>query len=323
MSEQAICPIWGTPAEVVNGPGGASVRSLRAGGQYRISSTAQTTVANLTTDEKARLSTWIVDQHRFGDTNPFVKDEQVQWAKERRPLRFSEKVERFLLALAANNFRPGDKMAIGARMKGNDYSTILKAWLEMEDDELVGFAKLLADEGTLTPLSTVVFTLSARGFSRLEQMQIGSIESSQGFVAMWFGAEVDQAFTHGIEPALADAGYRAFRIDRKEHNNPIDDEIVAEIRRSRFLIADFTCPVFDVAGKAMPNPRGGVYYEAGFAQGLGIPVFWSCRADMIDHLHFDTRQMPHMTWTTPDELRQKVHNRVVAVLGAGPGSRER
>ena len=30
------------------------------------------------------------------------------------------------------------------------------------------------------------------------------------------------------------------RIDQKERLNKIDDEIIAEIRRSRFLVADFT-----------------------------------------------------------------------------------
>ena len=45
------------------------------------------------------------------------------------------------------------------------------------------------------------------------------------------------------------------RIDRHEHVNKIDDEIIAEIRRARFVVADFTHG--DTGG------RGSVYYEAG------------------------------------------------------------
>lgn len=46
-------------------------------------------------------------------------------------------------------------------------------------------------------------------------------------------------------------------IGSKEHSNKIDDEIIGEIRRSAFIVADFT------------GHRGGVYFEAGFAMGLG------------------------------------------------------
>ena len=57
---------------------------------------------------------------------------------------------------------------------------------------------------------------------------------------MWFDESMDQAFEVGIEPAIEEAGYKPLRIDRKEHVNKIDDEIIAELRRSRFVVADFT-----------------------------------------------------------------------------------
>jgi len=62
-----------------------------------------------------------------------------------------------------------------------------------------------------------------------------------------------------------------------EHINKIGDEIISQIRRSKFLIADFT------------GHRGGVYFEAGLAMGLGLLVFWTCRRDDLDKLHFDIR----------------------------------
>ena len=55
-----------------------------------------------------------------------------------------------------------------------------------------------------------------------------------------------------------------------------------------------------------PIARGGVYYEAGFAQGLGLPVIWTCRKDMIDYVHFDTRHCAHIDWEAPDELKDKL-----------------
>ena len=120
---------------------------------------------------------------------------------------------------------------------------------------------------------------------------------------MWFDVSVADAYTHGIEPALSNSGYRAMRIDRKEHNNKIDDEILAEIRRSRFVVADFTCGMVTGQGDTVAIPRGGVYYEAGFAQGLEPPVIWCVRADQIGEVDFDTRQFNHITWSTPRVAR--------------------
>ena len=122
---------------------------------------------------------------------------------------------------------------------------------------------------------------------------------------------MNEAFKQGMELAVSQAGYRPMRIDRKEHINKIDDEIVAEIRRSRFLVADFT--------QGADGARGGVYYEAGFAHGLGLPVIFTCREDAVDQLHFDTNHYNHIVWATPEELREKLRNRILAVIGEGPG----
>ena len=84
---------------------------------------------------------------------------------------------------------------------------------------------------------------------------------------------------NGIEPAVKDAGYEPVRIDRTEHADKIDDRIIAEIRRCRFLVCDFTCGLLPdekaESGKTA-IARGGVYYEAGFAHGLAKRVIWTC-----------------------------------------------
>ena len=128
---------------------------------------------------------------------------------------------------------------------------------------------------------------------------------------MWFDDSMNEAFDKGIQPAIEDAGYRALRIDLKPDVDKIDDEIIAEIRRSRFLVADFT--------HGEKGARGGVYFEAGFAFGLGKPVIYTCRADMVDDLHFDTRQYAHIIWNTPEELREGLNNRIGARIGESPG----
>lgn len=126
---------------------------------------------------------------------------------------------------------------------------------------------------------------------------------------MWFSDEVDSVWEDGFFPALNKLGYQPLRIDKKEHNDKIDDHIIAEIRKSGLLIADFT------------GNRNGVYFEAGFAMGLGIPVIWTCRKDHIEKVHFDTRQYNHIVWETPEELKEKLTYRIEATIPNRPTPR--
>ena len=64
--------------------------------------------------------------------------------------------------------------------------------------------------------------------------------------------------------------------------------------------------------------RGSVYYEAGFAHGFKIPVIFTCRKNAIKCIHFDTRQYNHIVWETSIELKERLTNRIAAVIGDGP-----
>jgi hypothetical protein len=150
--------------------------------------------------------------------------------------------------------------------------------------------------------SGVQLTLSMDGWSRVQPFPRPGGIPGNCFVAMWFSEDLRAAYELGIEPAIADAGLKPIRIDRKEHNNEITDEIMSEIRNCQVMVADFT------------GQRGGVYYEAGFAMGLGRPVIWSCRKDEIEKLHFDTNHKNHIAWETPADVRQKLYNRIRATI---------
>ena len=157
-----------------------------------------------------------------------------------------------------------------------------------------------------SPNDSYEFYVAPGGWKRITELGRATSDSQQAFVAMWFSGEMDPFYRKGIKPAVEDSGYKVQRIDEKEHINDVRDEIMAEIRQSRFVVADFT------------GQRGGVYFEAGFAQGLGLPVIWTVRQDQIGDLHFDTRQYSHLFYETPEELRVKLHNRIVATIGQGP-----
>ena len=139
------------------------------------------------------------------------------------------------------------------------------------------------------------------------------------FVAMWFDEEVNNAYDSGIAPAIRNTGHEPVRIDHKKRSDRIDDQTIAEIRRVRFLVCDFTCgllPDQDAESRQTAVPRGGVYYEAGFAHGLDKKVSWTCRKDLIAHVNFDVRRYNCISWESGKEtdLRTKLASRIRAVI---------
>lgn len=150
--------------------------------------------------------------------------------------------------------------------------------------------------------------ITPKGYAHLQELKFKGTDAAIGFCAMWFRNELTDLWMNAIEPAIRDAGYEPKRIDRIQHNNKIDDEIVATIRRSRFVIADFT------------GSRGGVYFEAGFALGLNIPVIWTTRTGRLHRVHFDTRQYNFIEWDGANlaVFKERLRNRIEATIGSGP-----
>jgi len=112
-----------------------------------------------------------------------------------------------------------------------------------------------------------------------------------------------------IISACNEIGYEA-RLVTQDHTENITDRIIAEIRASRFVVAEFTY-----------NNRG-VYFESGFARGLGRPVFHLVRDGFTDgedsagkKVHFDISQIMYRIWKTPADLKVMLKNWILATIG--------
>jgi hypothetical protein len=313
MSTQP-CAIWKTEAQTLESAGDFTVfDSPRAGGKYWISGSAITQVLPLTDDAKRLLTTWICEQRQAGVEIPKVRQGVLDLIKSRQPLPIMTRMNFALQYLGRKIIQLGDSLTIS---KESDIH-VLNLLAETESTNLKEISQLLhmlketaLVEGSFYTSGGGTVRPTARGWQELDNLRRLRTDSSQAFVAMWFSDSTNEAYVEGIQPAILQTGYNPVRIDKKEHNNKIDDEIVAEIRRSRFLVADFTCEP--------KNVRGGVYYEAGFAQGLGLPVIWTCKETSLIDLHFDTRQYSHIVWKTPTDLREQLKNRIGATIGDGP-----
>jgi nucleoside 2-deoxyribosyltransferase len=151
------------------------------------------------------------------------------------------------------------------------------------------------------PTQTTI-NITPHGWQHLRELKKRPAgDTIQAFVAMWFHEDRNPFYAE-IEKACLETGYKALRIDNKEHNEKICDQIIAEIRKSRILIADMT------------GNRGGVYYEAGFAFGLGLPVIYIVDRSDIDKLHFDTRQYNHIVYENKADLYEKLKHRIEATV---------
>lgn len=312
------CPIWRTPIADVphTSPFAILFDSPRAGGKFLYFIDLQS--YEFKPEQAACITTWIIDQHLAGVEHPTLEASGIGTILSRQRLKFSEKVRRFFHYLSTISFKPGDNIPLNH----NDYPRQVftaMAWMEAAtESEFDAFIDLLKEENLLKGSDYAQHaTLTARGFARLEEIETKAIASKQGFVAMWFDESLKGAYSDGIAPAIRDAGFEARRIDEKEHVNDITDEILMEIRRSRFVVADFTSGFVNLRDVEVPRlmPCAGAYFEAGYALGHGIPVIWTARRDCLTGLHFDTNHHAHIVWDTPADLRVSLRNRIGAVIG--------
>ena len=245
------------------------------------------------------VSGWIRLQNAMGIT-PRVDSDAVPMLRRLTKPAFRERVERFLVAAAGKVqtlgqwFKPGEAEFIGV-----SYSDDI--------NELAVILDYLKAEGLLTNESIQQGErLTAKGYISADELRSKRAASSQAFVAMWLDHSMQSVYDNGLSIGISNAGFTPMLIPKKEHANKIDDEIIAEIRRSAFIVADFT------------SQRQNVYFETGFALGLGLPVIWTCRQDDIKNLHFDIRQYNSIDWKDEPDLAQRLQRRIEAMFGQGP-----
>jgi hypothetical protein len=213
----------------------------------------------------------------------------------RLPVR--EKLDRLLLHLASATARVDSPAKFSVEC---DFPLIFAA----DEMEVSYFLGELQRRG-LASLTSTSIRLTFDGWERVEELQAVGTTSLNAFVAMWFTAETQEIYTAAIEPAVRSAGYEPIRMDQVEHVNRIDDQIIADIRRSRFMVADFT------------GQRQGVYFEAGMMMGLGRRVIWMCKRDQLRDVHFDNRQYNFIDYENAEEARLRLYRRILALEGEG------
>ncbi|MEZ4814320.1 MAG: hypothetical protein R3A80_03825 [Bdellovibrionota bacterium] len=115
-----------------------------------------------------------------------------------------------------------------------------------------------------------------------------------------------------IKRACLRLGYVADTVSQN-HTGNITDKIISEIKSCKFLIAEFT------------YHNRGVYFESGYARGLGKEVFhvvmdgFTEQAPEFDkenkRIHFDLAQVIFRKWKRADELENELYDWIKALVG--------
>ena len=254
-------------------------------------------------DSKQLISAWIRLQNKRGN-RPFIGDSFVMedWFKNLRNMGFPQTVNEKLDGL----------LKAYAEIVKDDYHEVVAVEQHLELvsaiaaknlDEIRGLNRLLAELEYIGPDLPHIESrvrLTAKGWLRVGDLSKSISTSDSAFIAMWFDPQTNN-YREAIKEAVTACGYKPVIVDDTEFNDFIMDEVITLIRQARFLIADLTCmPEEDNKTKPRVSGgvRGGVYWEAGMAYGMGKTVIQTCRKDdcSLRRIHFDLNQYRTIPW---------------------------
>lgn len=215
------------------------------------------------------------------------------------PKSFSEKVNILLLNLEAQSKLLGGKIELNLIndyvysfvQKSSEFTYIL---LGLDDSGFIQYVSGKDNKG--------VVKLLFKGYEKIEKIKETAIFSNQCFVAMSFDKTRDPIYDNIIYKVINETGYSPYRIDRDEHKELIPFKMIEEIKNSKFVIADCTLQ------------KDGIYFEAGYAMGRGLPVIWLCEKSDFDNAHFDIKQYNHILYKDETDLYKKLTTRINAII---------
>jgi nucleoside 2-deoxyribosyltransferase len=294
-------------------PGGNARFNCRRCGSFVLSGTAERTIETKLNEKPLRRSLMSHTLRRMqqpGDKHlRVITDDQLPtfWRNERLPT--PQKLADNLILWIGDNqetpFRSAniDRSAIAAWIGlpislPND--TDGWVWLHNQLD-----VKSLYQHGEVRQGRILDLKLSMYGWETYERLKHLEIASRTAFMAMKFNqSDVNHAVESCFRPAVGRTGFELRVLTHGQPAGSIDDQLRAGIVASRFVIADLT------------HGSPGAYWEAGFGEGLGRPVIYTCGKSAWEKqgTHFDTNHLTHIIWN-PEDLTE-AENRLVATIRA-------
>ena len=123
---------------------------------------------------------------------------------------------------------------------------------------------------------------------------------SVAVVMSYSGDDSIEDACYTFEQVCEDLGFRAARVTQENAGERILPDILARIEQAAFTIVDLT------------DLRPNVFYELGYADGLGRKVILTAKAGT--ELPFDVKDMPTILWKSQKQLREELRARIITVV---------
>lgn len=229
------------------------------------------------------------------------------------PKSFAEKIDQILLYLYKYAPHIGQTIQFSTQtlysfLFIDRYDLVNEQYVPREDGAIEAGARfiiscliqqgLIADGGKLPFAAAQRFTLTPRGYTRIDEIQRNTANGKNVFVAMSFNNT--EKLREAIREGIHSAGYIAIFIDEVQHNELITPELLKHIKDSKFVVVDLT------------HQNNGAYFEEGYAMGLGKPVIQLCKRGV--QLHFDIAQKNTIMWAAEDDIPGLLQKRIAATI---------
>ncbi len=301
--EDLTCPVCKSPAKSTGPSYGPFQIECERCGTYRLTYPALTATSLLKDSHQLYLLSAALRYHSFHKTSVLLEHDNGDELIRSIPIPndLIDAIDLILWHFADNSnryssvitFTPDNDYPIAATHDGEEFKYVIdsakeEGYLEVGDE--MPYAEKRVD-----------CQLTRSGWQRIRDIKDRRIISDQAFVAMSFDSTLNFIYDNAIYLALKSCNFNPYRIDRQHFSGKVDDMIISEIRKSGILIADFT------------QNKPGVYFEAGFAMGLKIPVIWTCRDTDMNAVHFDTNHFSHIVWNDASDFESKLKARIEAL----------
>lgn len=263
-------------------------------------------------------SSWIQEQNKINGKPPLITSDKYEMLKTIPDITLKHKLEIFMQKIyQCFDKNPTKDIAIDLN---KELSWLSLTWAKNEGElysiieEAISIGLIEGTIANMNLMSQLKYTkqpniskITFKGREFVESLGQTTSMSNKVFMAFHFNEEMKNSFEETAKKAVSTVSNGKLTAERVSTSGTptdtkIDDALIAMLKSSKVVIADFT------------GQRPAVYYEAGYAMGMGIPVIWTCREDEVKELSFDTRQYPHILWKDADDLYKQLTARLSAQI---------
>jgi hypothetical protein len=312
MSTCIVCETEGAEALGVGDSGGSVRFDCRRCGSFVLSGTAESTLTPKLNEKGLRrslMSHTLRRMQRPGDKHlRVITDDELPtfWRNERLPTP-QQQADSLILWIGDNQETSFATTTIDR--------TAIAAWIGLQIsrlDDSPGWAWLHSQlereqfyDAEVRQGRVLYLRLTMKGWAKYQSLKKTELQSRTAFMAMKFNQnDLNRVVAECFRPAVKRAGFELRLITDQQPAGLIDNQLRAGIIASRFVIADLT------------HGSPGAYWEAGFGEGLGLEVIYTCAKAAWEEqgTHFDTNHLNTIIWDL-DDLK-KAEDRLTATIRA-------